>query len=900
MQDTFKSKCKMKDMLLTFQHGNSQFLMIDLKQKMVCRSYFLKPDRHALWYHSHTWRADGARLQCAWLGLLVTARFMTEVDGIPVEWETFREEEVDPSAKVALEALNPALWQNPAQDPVTIAELLDEGDSLLQEFRSGNEQLLERLCTPDSLRSLVEHATQPQSQGVPEERLRHRSHTAAELLAMCGQGSAKDDQWKLRLLNLFIVESDSSLLDFLWGFLLDIPVDPSLSSWNVLAGYFCNVVMALLHHFPSKVAGYLRTRGDAVFSNFMFFLGTRCIAELFVTLVCLTDVEEKPLFPAEGLMIRLVQQFSGSRPDGDDANENLALVINTMLCQACFTPDRIPFPHAVIQQMSSSEVIGTLLDKVISLKSPAAASVVSITISRFFGLSPNLMLPIRGPNLLKPLEEETHRELEVMEANSLGLPEARRALVQSVSKELPRLCNAILGHKVEADMPPAPPSVPRTETLREATKMLLEVKDELFHQETWNRFYALGSPDVEEVLRAIEALNCEETSEAFLKSEMLSRLRRSLAAVKVEENQMREMQQRHKPFSGQLAVEATTILLELNRTQDSEILQVFLEHDLLIRCIHHFFVGSCGSIMLNTVVAFCLEIIRGPQNASIQAVCRLLEDGDVMRRLAHALSSAAAFREAVTQKAKREPNPHEHTGLLRKICGELRDAGSMSPEVQERLDAMQCWTEVVLPELEEFAQLEQEPLGGIPSLESPSLPVKVEDAEFTPEDLRDLDEDLDTEFLLDLGKLSQREAVVAARKEEAQLQSWHLGGLTSTQDNSAEDRGEWVWKSPPGGAHAWVRKELDLKKSAEAFGSIIKTYLLGVSYTGTSIYVSINHRFLPNSFTWPHKEMLHFEALPLRTFPRFGGGTGGSHRHLFTHLLLWTSYRVVPWTYCPT
>ena len=759
---------------------------------------------------------------------------MTEVDGIPVEWETFREEEVDLSAKVALEALNPALWQNPAlQDPVTIAELLDEGDTLLQEFRSGNEQLLERLCTPDNLRSLVEHATQPQSQGVPEERLRHRSHTAAELLAMCGQGSAKDDQWKLRLLNLFI-ESDNSLLDFLWGFLLDIPVDPSLSSWNVLAGYFCNVVMALLHHFPSEVASYLRTRGDAVFSNFIFFLGTRCIAELFVTLICLTDVEGGPLFPAEGLMIRLVQQFSGSRPDGDDANENLALVINTLLCQACFTPDRIPFPHAVIQQMSSSQVIGTLLDKVISLRSPAAASVMSITISRFFGLSPNLMLPIRGPNLLKPLEEETHRELEVMEANSLGLPEARRALVQSVSKELPRLCNAIFGqHKVEADMPPAPPSAPRPEALLEATKMLLEVKDEeLFHQETWNRFYALESPDVEEVLRAMEALHREETaSEAFLKSEMLSRLRRSRAAAKVEECQMRENMQRHVPFSGQLAVEATLILLELNRTQDSDILEIFLEHELLIRCIHHFFLGSCGSIMLNTVVAFCLEFIRGPQNASIQAVCRLLEEGGIMHRLAHALSSAAAFREAAAQKAKREANPHEHTGLLRKICGELRDAGSMSPEVQERLDAMQCWTEVVLPELEEFAQLEQEPLGGIPSLESPSLPVKV-DAEFTPEDLRDIDEDLDTEFILDLEKLSQREALVAARKEDAQLQSWHLGGLSSTQDDSAEDRGEWVWggrlgrlgkieNSPPGGAHAWFRKELDLKKSVEAFGIMI-------------------------------------------------------------------------------
>ena len=25
------------------------------------------------------------------------------------------------------------------------------------------------------------------------------------------------------------------------------------SHWQVLAGYFCNVVLALLHHFPNKV-----------------------------------------------------------------------------------------------------------------------------------------------------------------------------------------------------------------------------------------------------------------------------------------------------------------------------------------------------------------------------------------------------------------------------------------------------------------------------------------------------------------------------------------------------------------------------------------------------------------------------------------------------------------------
>lgn len=39
MQDTFKSKCKMSDMLLTFQHGNSQFPMIDKNQKK-CLIFF--------------------------------------------------------------------------------------------------------------------------------------------------------------------------------------------------------------------------------------------------------------------------------------------------------------------------------------------------------------------------------------------------------------------------------------------------------------------------------------------------------------------------------------------------------------------------------------------------------------------------------------------------------------------------------------------------------------------------------------------------------------------------------------------------------------------------------------------------------------------------------------------
>lgn len=727
---------------------------------------------------------------------------MTEVDEGPSEWETFREEDVDlQSARVAFETLTPVLEASVtaaagAALAASLEELLDEGETLLQEFRSGNEQLLERLCTTESVRSLVQHATRPPCEGVPPERLRHRSHTAAELLAMCGQGSAKDDQWKLRLVELFFAENGMGLMDLLWGFLLDVPVDTSLASWNVLAGYFCNVVLALLHHFPNKVAGYLRDRGDAVFTSFIFFLGTRCIAELFAVLICL-DIEGPPVFPVDGLMIRLVQQFSGVRPDGDDADEHLALVIKTVLSQAC--SNSITFACAVVEQMSSNEVLGTLLDKVVDMKSAAAASVVSMAVSRFFHLTPNPLLPMRGPNLLKPLEEETPQEIPEAESYCLGIPEASSALVQCLSKELPRLCDGIFGpQQARRSQKDESPSMPGPDPLREAIKMLLEVKEgELFKQdqETWDLFHALASPEVEEVLRAMKGVNREEnSSEAWLRAQMLSQLRIRRAAAKLEEHQMRQKMQR-VPFSGELAVEATFILVELNRTQDSEILQVFLQQELLTRCLHHILTPGPppGSVMLNTVCALCLEVIRGPQNASIQAVCRFLEEGSTMCRLANALSTATAFREAAVQKANRDQaHPPELTGLLRKICAELRDAAGMSPEVQERLDSLQCWTEVVLPDLEEFAQLEQEPLGGFPKLESPSFfPVNMEDAGFTAEDLRDIDEDLDTEFLLDLGKLSQRQAFVTARGEVSELDC-HLSSAPVAQANDDDDHGEWV------------------------------------------------------------------------------------------------------------
>ncbi|CAK8990333.1 Hypothetical protein SCF082_LOCUS2175 [Durusdinium trenchii] len=325
---------------------------------------------------------------------------------------------------------------------------------------------------------------------------------------------------------------------------------------------------------------------------------------------------------------------------------------------------------------------------------------------------------------------------------------------------------------------------PRRSQLQEVTKILLEARKKgAGVEDAWQRFHALGDPEVEEVLHRMGCLDDGE-HQASLRSELLAKLRRARAKLDEERLRNKMPQPRQVPFSGALAVEATLALVELARVQDSDVLQVFLEQELLKRCVVHLFVRPWGAVMLNTVGALCLELIRSPQSSSVKALCLFLEDGAVMGRVAKALK-------AVAQETHRDWYAPELTGLLRKILGELRDAGSTWSEVQERLDSLACWTEVVLPDLEEFAQLEQEPLGGFPKLDTPSFPmVNVDDVEFSPEDLRDLDEDLDTEFLLDLGHGQlQRQAQVSARKDDAELAHEKGNGDDPEEEGEA---GEWV------------------------------------------------------------------------------------------------------------
>ncbi|CAE7476915.1 unnamed protein product [Symbiodinium microadriaticum] len=566
-----------------------------------------------------------------------------------------------------------------------------------------------------------------------------------------------------------------------WSFLLDAQLDPRRSSWTVLAGYFCHTASALYHRCPDQVLEYLRHRGpDQVLECFLRFLGTRCIAELFATLLCAPDPEHG-LFEVDGLILRLVEHLSGDAPPSEDPNENVSLVLKTLISQAC--AKKLYFASAVVDQMSSPIVVERLVSKAcaesaeLASMAKAAASVLVGAVSQILHVTPNPALASRGPNLLQPFEEEESHGQETEADGDDSRRAAGIALVQHICQHLPALCDSFLGASKEEDE--GPPSAQQHlldgQRLREAIVLLLEAAEsDLCNEDLWNQLLQLatGSKLLEDTLSAHLALrdgSSSESAEVLGKSQLIADLRRARAAHEAETSRLCQTTQRSlKVADGPAAVEAMSLLVELARLQDSEVLQAFVEERVLPRSLRRLFDRSWGAVMLNAVTALCVEILRSPEPKGKEAAVSLLEEGHLLDRVAGVLRRQSEVREALShrQDHKGELSMPQLAAPLRKICAELREACSRWPEVHMGLFNLDAWTEVILPDLEEFAQLEEEPLGGFDKLVNVGSVAIPGEVEFTPEDLRDIDEDFDTECLLNLAgeQMLQRQAQVAAQK----------------------------------------------------------------------------------------------------------------------------------------
>lgn len=699
-------------------------------------------------------------------------------------WETFRDESFD-EVPLLIEPPPPPPLAREVEEVGSLEELLDQGESLLQEYRSGSPTLIDRLCTPQNVCVLVDHATKQPSEGVPPDKARLRSHTAAELLSLCspspGAEGNQDEPCKFRLSQAFFVNGTAAKpLEALWSFLLDAQLDPGKSSWTVLAGYFCHIASALYHRCPDQVLEYLRQSGpDQVLECFLRFLGTRCIAELFATLLCTPDPEG--LFQVEQVILRLVNHLSGEAPPSEDPNENVSLVLKTLISQAC--AKKLYFASAVVDQMSSAIVVERLVSKAcvepaeLASMAKAAASVLVGAVSQILHKTPNPALASRGPNLLQPFEEEESHGQETEADGDDSRRAAGIALVQHICQHLPALCDSFLGASKEEGegSPSAQQHLLDGQRLREAIVLLLEATEsDLCNEDLWNQLLQLatGSKLLEDTLSAHLALrdgSSSESAEVLGKSQLIADLRRARAAHEAETSRLCQTTQRSlKVADGPAAIEVMSLLVELARLQDSEVLQVLVEERVLSRGLRRLFDRSWGAVMLNAVAALCVEIIRSPEPKGKEAAESLVEEGHLLDRVAGVLRRQSEVREALShrQDHKGELSMPQLAAPLRKICAELREASSRWPEVHMGLFNLDAWTEVILPDLEEFAQLEEEPLGGFDKLVNVGSVAIPGEVEFTPEDLRDIDEDFDTECLLSLAgeQMLQRQAQVAAQK----------------------------------------------------------------------------------------------------------------------------------------
>eukprot|EP00930_Biecheleria_cincta_P036917 TRINITY_DN25300_c0_g1_i1.p1 TRINITY_DN25300_c0_g1~~TRINITY_DN25300_c0_g1_i1.p1 ORF type:complete len:740 (-),score=136.24 TRINITY_DN25300_c0_g1_i1:22-2241(-) len=721
---------------------------------------------------------------------------------IEAGWECFQEES-PPGADAVVDVLDASastFSDSCLQEcvPGSVEELLDEGERFLQEFRWSSAALLNCVCQPDAVRILVEHVVREPGEDLPLERTRRRCHTAAELLASCAlEGGPLEDgteNGSTRLIQIFFANSDSELLDLLWSFLFDdVPADLEKASWNVLAGYFCSSAAALFSRRPEELVEYLRGRGpDLLLEQFLRCLSPRCMAELFTSLLC-AEVPQKVIVPIDGLLFRLVECLGNDALPGCDA-ENIALSINTLLSQACGY--RLCYAGAVLEQISSPDIAERLVQQVVGSQNMdaavAAASILSCAVACLQQFPPHPLLMHPAPDFLRPSPDE-EANVGISHEQEQDLQTASSRLIQALSPHLPQLCDFLFS--LEAPPLEIADCSGELATLRHAILLALHAcKD--------------GSVADSDLVNQLLELSPQSRSlEAILVQNYIGEGVESDATVQIpsKEQLLSDLRQARAHFHGhtylggshanvspcRVTVEVFALLVQLARTREPLVYQHFLETALLQRSIALLLRSNLCSALQNTVVALFSEVARSCTELATESVVALLRDGETMSNVFEALRRSPSIQQALEQSSEIEacrddmirhsPQPN-FNGQLRAICVELHHLGDRVQEVQQGLHCLDGWTELVVPELEAAERLEQQPLGGLPQTMSTEYNTDAEGqhVDFSAEDLRDIDEDFDTEVLLNLAGRPYSGEQQLHRQAQVQEALQKMGGSISS------------------------------------------------------------------------------------------------------------------------
>lgn len=219
--------------------------------------------------------------------------------------------------------------------------------------------------------------------------------------------------------------------------------------------------------------------------------------------------------------------------------------------------------------------------------------------------------------------------------------------------------------------------------------------------------------------------------------------------------------------------------------------------EVLQRCLRALLTCRWSSVMhcaLGAVLAEAIQATR--ERCGLPVVLALIEDTVLMRQLVSALCLAREAREVLAAEQEKleasdnaaDLRPHTRAfqagslGVLRLFASQLCACAAEIPEIAAALDCLEGWSEVVVPEVEYFSRLREEPLGGpLPSLGGPgafdclaavqaavaSGAVGEDNEDFSLEDLRDLNEELDMADLIQMSDLHKRRRAKAGEKSEA-------------------------------------------------------------------------------------------------------------------------------------
>jgi len=461
----------------------------------------------------------------------------------------------------------------------------------------------------------------------------------------------------------------------------------------------------------------------------------------------------------------------------------------------------------LLHQFAEPALVADLVDRVLQ-GSGAAASVLSSAVSQLHLLPSHPLLPVRSPELRMPCTPSTPPEPRVAppqrppaplgdrdpdgdapdeegqlpdpppppansdgEANSLAesapsgpaqLSRAGAALVAELCAQLPRLCQALeaaTGERVEVAIT-ARVELARAEALHEAIALLLRGGDGDPAGDAGPLVAQLGElsnrPEAQEVRQSLERHGWSICGPGCPQS--ISDLQDVLADLRRAAQFTRANATAALPRSGGIAIEILCLFALLVKTGRAMVFEAMLAAAALPRCLDMLLASASSSMLHNAVRAVFAEVI-GDSTHGLRLVLALLQADPLMQRV---VAEQRAEAEGAPTLDNRRQSQLGYVGPLRCICADLSKLSAHSPEVANALEGIDGWADAVLPGIESAEQLYSEPLGGQhPQVESTTMPSfdclmamhgamaeQSEEIDLTLEDLRDINEDLDVQQML--------------------------------------------------------------------------------------------------------------------------------------------------------